>query len=529
MSVEASGLKEDRKKVFKRAFLMAGGTLTSRVLGLFRDMALAALFDRTVTDAWTAAFRLPNLFRRLFGEGSLSVSFIPVFIESQAEDTSGVRARNLINAVYTLLLIFLGALTLWGIGGMESLLKLLLADNYLLDTEKWNLTVRMARIMFGFVFFVCSYAYFMGILNALGSFALPALAPALLNISMLVFTFMPSSWFAQAGDGLAWGVFVGGLLQAVLLWWALRQRNYLPQVSRHIWNSDVRQVLKNMLPGLLGMGLLQLATLVNLHFASGLGEGALSYIYWADRLLELPLSLVSVSLGAALLPTLSDLAQRKERTQFQNVMQEQFLMNLYLAIPAASGLYFLARPIVEVLFYRGHFTVADVAATSMVLQVYAVSLLFVSSVRVLIPSFYAVKNTWVPAMTSMLGLVLHIAMAPFWIESLGLQGLVLSSLVAAVVQFILVVALMGRFTMAMSWTGMSKELLKILMAGALMAVVAFGFAGWITEASSSLVKTLLLGIVMGICVLVYGFASLKLEIEQGIFLLDQLKRKRKKS
>ncbi|UYL09233.1 murein biosynthesis integral membrane protein MurJ [Bdellovibrio sp. SKB1291214] len=527
MSVEASGLKEDRKKVFKKAFFMAGGTLTSRVLGLFRDMALAALFDRTVTDAWTAAFRLPNLFRRLFGEGSLSVSFIPVFIESQAEDTSGVRARNLINAIYTLLLIVLGVVTLWGIGSMESLLRLLLADNYLLDVEKWNLTVRMARIMFGFVFFVCSYAYFMGILNALGSFALPALAPALLNISMLIFTFMPPQWFPQMGDGLAWGVFVGGLLQAVLLWWALRHRNYLPRITRHLWNPDVRLVLKNMLPGLLGMGLLQLATLVNLHFASGLGEGALSYIYWADRLLELPLSLVAVSIGAALLPTLSDLAQRKEREQFQKVMQEHFLMNLFLAVPAAIGLYFLARPIVEVLFYRGHFAVSDVAATSMVLQVYAVSLLFVSSVRVLIPSFYAVKNTWVPAVTSLIGLALHIGIAPFWIRSLGLQGLVISSLVAAAVQFVLVVALMGRFAVQMRWMAVGKELFKILIAGALMAVVAWGLAGWITYASSSLIKTLLLTLVMGLCALVYGISSLKLKIEQGSFLLDQFKRKNK--
>jgi putative peptidoglycan lipid II flippase len=523
--VEASGLKEDRKKVFKRAFFMAGGTLTSRVLGLFRDMALAALFDRTVTDAWTAAFRLPNLFRRLFGEGSLSVSFIPVFIETQAEDTSGTRSQNLINAIYTLLLIFLGGVTLWGIVSMEPLLKLLLADNYVLDVEKWNLTVRMARIMFGFVFFVCSYAYFMGILNALGSFALPALAPALLNISMLVFTFMPGTWFPEVGDGLAWGVFVGGLLQAVVLWWALRERNYLPRWSRQIWNSDVRLVLKNMLPGLLGTGLLQLATLVNLHFASGLGEGALSYIYWADRLLELPLSLVAVSIGTALLPTLSDLAQRKQRPQFQSVLQEHFLMNLYLAWPAAIGLFCLAQPIVEVLFYRGHFNQADVHSTAMVLQVYALSLLVVSSVRVLIPSFYAVKNTWLPAVTSMVGLALHIGMAPLWIESWGLKGLVISSLIAAVVQLILILGLMGHYAVAMSWRSMGKELLKIFVAGFMMAVFAWSLSETVSAASSSWLKALLLAGVILVCALVYGYSSLKLKIEQGRFLLDFIKRK----
>ncbi|WP_413294415.1 murein biosynthesis integral membrane protein MurJ [Bdellovibrio sp. HCB185ZH] len=526
MSVEASGLKEDRKKVFKRAFFMAGGTLTSRVLGLFRDMALAALFDRTVTDAWTAAFRLPNLFRRLFGEGSLSVSFIPVFIEAQAEDPSGHRSQNLINAIYTLLLIFLGAVTLWGIISMEPLLKLLLADSYVLDVEKWNLTVRMARIMFGFVFFVCSYAYFMAILNALGSFALPALAPALLNVSMLIFTFMPGAWFPEIGDGLSWGVFVGGLLQAVILWWALREKNYLPRFSRRLWNADVRQVLKNMLPGLLGAGLLQLATLVNLHFASGLGEGALSYIYWADRLLELPLSLVAVSIGTALLPTLSDLTQRKQKVQFQSVLQEHFLMNLYLAWPAAVGLFCLAQPIVEVLFHRGHFSSADVVATTMVLKVYAVSLLLVSSVRVLIPAFYAVKNTWVPAVTSLIGLVLHIGLAPYWIKSLGLQGLVISSLVAAAVQLILVVGLMRTYSVAMRWTSMAKELLKILVAGLMMAVFAGSLAATVISASSSLIKTVLLAGVIFSSVMVYGYTSVKMKIEQGRFLLDFVKRKK---
>ncbi|QLY26782.1 murein biosynthesis integral membrane protein MurJ [Bdellovibrio sp. KM01] len=526
MSVEASGLKEDRKKVFKRAFFMAGGTLTSRVLGLFRDMALAALFDRTVTDAWTAAFRLPNLFRRLFGEGSLSVSFIPVFIEAQAEDVSGKRSRNLINAIYTLLLIVLGGLTLWGIISMEPLLKLLLADNYVLDVQKWNLTVRMARIMFGFVFFVCSYAYFMGILNALGSFALPALAPALLNISMLVFTFMPGTWFRDMGDGLAWGVFIGGLLQAVILWWALREKNYLPRFTRQLWSSDVRLVLKNMVPGLLGAGLLQLATLVNLHFASGLGEGALSYIYWADRLLELPLSLVAVSIGTALLPTLSDLAQRKQKEQFQSVLQEHFLMNLYLAWPAAVGLFCLAQPIVEVLFYRGHFSAADAVATTMVLKIYAISLILVSSVRVLVPAFYAVKNTWVPAVTSLLGLALHIGMAPLWIQSLGLQGLVVSSLVAAAVQLIMILGLMRLYSVGMNWWAMAKELVKILVAGLMMAVVAGNLGDTVTATSSSLLKTVFLVGVISVCVLVYGYTSMKMKVEQGRFLLDFVKCKK---
>jgi len=526
VSAEASVLKEDRKKVLKRAFFMAGGTLTSRVLGLFRDIALAALFDRAVTDAWTAAFRIPNLFRRLFGEGSLAVSFIPVFIEARAEDLSGQRAQNLVNAVYTLLLIFLGVITALGIVYAEPLLKMLLADNYALAPEKWALTLRMSQIMFSFVFFVCTYAYFMGILNALGSFAIPAMAPALLNISMLVFTFMPPAWFPQHGDGLAWGVFAGGFLQAASLWWALRARDYLPRLQKQIWNKDVRHVLVNLLPGLLGLGLLQFATLVNLHFASGLPEGSLSYIYWADRLLELPLSLVSVSLGAALLPTLSDLVQRQEKEQFRSVVREHFLLNFFLGWPAAVGLFCLAEPIVEVLFKRGHFSLNDVAQTASVLKVYAVSLLMISSVRVLVPAFYAVKNTWVPAVTSLVALVLHILWAPWWIQERGLQGLVISSLLSALVQFIAVLMCLRYFKLSFSWRQAATEMTKMVFAGLVLAGFVQLYHPLVQVLpASGILQTVLL--IVTICLGAAGYlvSSKLLKIEQAHFLLDYLKRK----
>jgi len=204
------------------------------MLGLLRDVAMAAFFERMVTDAWAAAFRFPNLFRRLLGEGSLSVSFIPVFIEARSEDPSGVRARNLANGLYTLLLITMGALTLAGVLFTDDLFRLILSADYVQIAEKWDLTVRLGRIMFAFVFFVSTSAYFAGLLNSLGSFGLPALAPALLNIAMLVFTFLPVGWFPQVGDGLAWGVLIGGLLQAALLWWALWTRDYLPRRQGHL-------------------------------------------------------------------------------------------------------------------------------------------------------------------------------------------------------------------------------------------------------------------------------------------------------
>lgn len=432
MSHESSA-KEQPKNVLKRAFYMASGTLTSRILGLFRDIALGALFDRTVTDAWTAAFRIPNLFRRLLGEGSLSVSFIPVFMEEHAGDLSGARAKNLANGVYSVLLVGMGVLTLLGIVFIDPLFRLLLSDVYALSAEKWELTLRLGRIMFGFTFFVTLYAFYMGLLNALGSFGLPALAPALLNISMLVFTFMPPSWFPGQGDGLAWGVLVGGVLQAALLFVVLRARGFLPQWQGRMWTAKVKEVFKSLLPGVLGLGLLQLSTLVNLYFASSLPEGAISYIYWADRLLEFPLSLIAVSIGSALLPTLSQHTSRGEHTCFQETAEESFLMNLFLALPAALGLFFLAEPIVEVLFFRGRFSSEDLAQTAAVLRVYALSLVAISCSRVLVPLYYAKKLNLYPMILSLVCVVLHVMLAGFFIRQGGLLGLIYASLFAALV------------------------------------------------------------------------------------------------
>lgn len=444
---------------------MASGTLTSRILGLLRDVALGALFERAVTDAWTAAFRIPNFFRRLFGEGSLSVSFVPVFIEAHGDDPSGVRVKNLINGFYTLLLISLAALTLLGTVFTDTIFHFLLSDVYGATTERWELTVRMARIMFGFIFFICTYAYYMGILNSLGSFGIPAAAPALLNISMLVFTFIPPDWFSKMGDGLAWGVFVGGVLQALLLYVALRARGYLPRMQSEVWNEDVKKVLRNMFPGLIGMGLMQFSTLVNLYFASALPEGSISYIYWADRLLELPLSLVSVSLGTALLPTLSALAAQNEKEKFRETAQESFLMNLFFAWPASLGLFFLAEPIVEVLFLRGHFTLSDAHVTASILKVYSVSLILISCSRVVMPLYYAIKNTRFPAVVSLVSLAVQVALAPILIRHQGLLGLMVSGVVASFLNTFLLVMGLRYWKLSFKWNSLFKAIWKFFIAG----------------------------------------------------------------
>ena len=190
---ERGSLPQDvfQSRILVSALQMALGTMSSRVLGLLREVAFAALFSRTVTDAWSAAFRLPNLFRRLLGEGSLSVSFIPVFVESRQGEASGNQqetdlSKNFVSAMFTCLFCFLTLLTVLGVLFADDLLRLILDENYSLVPGKFDLTVRMAQIMFGFIFFMSLFGFFMGVLNALGVFALPALAPTLFNMAMII-------------------------------------------------------------------------------------------------------------------------------------------------------------------------------------------------------------------------------------------------------------------------------------------------------------------------------------------------------
>lgn len=457
------------------ALLLSLGTMTSRILGLIRDMVMAALFDRTITDAWTVAFRLPNLFRRLFGEGSLALSFIPVFVDLREQDPRGVRARNLVNAFYTCLLIFLGVLCALGMFFAEPILQALLDPVYLRNIEKYVLTVQMARIMFGFVFFIVSYAYFMAILQALGEFKWPAFAPVLFNVSMISFTLMPVSWFSMPGEGLAWGVLVGGILQALVLIPILQRKNYFPGLHWRGMTEDLKKLFSRMLPAILALGLLQLMTIINLHFASRLGEGVISAIYWADRLLELPLSLVSVSLSAAILPLLSEHWSRQEKNKLRDLQREQLVISGVWMVPASFGLFFLAKPIVEVLFYRGQFSLADLEQTSLVVQLYALSLIALSGSRLLLNALAAAHDVKGAGSLSILALVLHFFLAPYLMIQHGLKGLMISTLIVNSLQFVLLAVLFHFKIGSLSWGRLLRKYLQLMMFSVGIAVSPFLF------------------------------------------------------
>ena len=508
--------QEDRgNQVVVQALIMALGTLTSRVLGLLRESLFAAMFSRTVTDAWYVAFRLPNIFRRLFGEGSLSVSFIPIFVEARVHGKGTDRSHELVHGFYTLFFLLLSVLTAIGVLFPEPLLNFLLDDHYREVAGKFELTVMMARIMFIYIFLVCTYAYFMAILNALGKFGLAAMAPTFFNVCMVISTLIPTRFLSWPGQGIAWGVVVGGIVQAGILVPTLKKYGYWPKLTLKVNNPDVWRVLRNMTPGLLGMGLLQLTTLVNMRFASELGEGPISFINLADRLLELPLALVSVSLGSALLPTLSRMWTEGRRDQMAQTSNYYLRLNLYVCVAAAMGLFCLAEPIVELLFQRGKFSVTESLMTAGVVKVYAFLIISTSLVRVFVPSFYAVKNTWFPALISAVCLCLHLIIAPRLMHEYGLYGLNSSAVVSSTLNFLLLACAYRFFIGPFGWGKVLWHFMKFLFAGLVMAagLQIYGpLRGMMGDTFVAKVLVLLIAVSFG--ALIYGFLSWALKFEE---------------
>ncbi|PWU18571.1 MAG: murein biosynthesis integral membrane protein MurJ [Bdellovibrio sp.] len=507
-----------------QALIMAFGTMTSRLLGLAREILFASLFPRLITDSWYAAFRIPNVFRRLFGEGSLSVSFIPVFVDAHRD--SHARAQNLVNSFYTLFLLLLATFTALGIFYAEPLFRLLLDREFIEVPGKFELAVRMGRIMFAYIFLVCTYAYEMAILNALGRFGWAAMAPTFFNLVMVAATLLPPHILAWDGQALAWGVIAGGVVQAAVLLPSLIRLGYLPRFRFDWNNSDMWMVFRTMGPGLVGMSILQVTTLVNMVFATSLGEGSLSYLNLADRLMELPLSLVSVSIGSALLPTLARLHAEKKEAQATTTMDQYFRLNLFMSFPAAVGLFALAHPIVELLFERGRFHPHETLIVADVIRVYAVNLIFISVTRVFVQSFYSIKNTWIPALASILGLVLHISMARLLMSWWGLRGLNISSLASVMLNFsCLVVAyrfLIGQFPWHHSFRSLIRWIPSLIGLFATLQIyeVARRFLG-----DHFLAKCVSLFGIIGLGIGVYGLLCHFLRVSEFEYVFRTFRRK----
>ncbi|MFK8138681.1 MAG: murein biosynthesis integral membrane protein MurJ [Bdellovibrionales bacterium] len=427
-------------KVLKSAMKMAAGTMSSRVLGLIRDILVASSFSLGMTDAWFVAYRIPNMFRRLFGEGALSYAFIPVL--SELRENRGLdEAKELSFQLFNILFLVLSGLSLSCIFFAEPIIHFFAGGESFLNVPgKLENTIRFLKIMAFFLLFICMFAYFMAVLNANKKFFAAAFAPVLLNICLIVACLLPVSLVSVHGDLLSYGALLGGFLQMAILIPAVKKIGFFPKFKFKVSKSLLR-VLRNSIPAILSMGVLQLTTMVNVYYASRLQEGANSWIYYADRLLELPLSLIAVSFGTALLPSLSEAWVKKESGEFRSLFSSQILNVWFLAIPSAFGLFFFAEPIISLVFERGKFDSTSVVETAGLLRVYAFSLIIFASTRLFNTSFYAIQKVWVPILVSSIALISHLIMIRYWLENFGLQGLAMSSASAGLIALVVVLGL----------------------------------------------------------------------------------------
>ncbi len=473
----AASALDERGSVTLSAAIFAFGTFLSRCLGLVRDMMTARYFPNDLRDAFIYAFRLPNLFRRLLGEGSLSISFIPIFVEilsgkgSRDASDAHERAKSLVAGVFSILLSVSITLSLISILFMDEILRFLLSgEAYLSVPGKFELTVRLARIMFGFLVLISIYAFLMAILNSFKKFVMPALAPCFFNIAMISAAVISPS-LAAPEEVLAWSVILGGVLQMGVLIPGVWRLGYFPRPTLKIATPEVGRVLKAILPGIFGLSLMQLTTIVNMHFTSKLQSGAQSYLYFADRILELPLSMIVVSVSSALLPSLAKYWSDDNKEAMSETLNHYIRLILFIAIPAAIGMFFLARPIVSVLFLGKEFKYADAMATAQVIQVYAFTVVVAASVRILAQGFYAIQNTWFPALAGGVALCTHVFFAYALTNAFGLNGLAAASLCSATVNLLMLITAYKRWVGTLRMRDLSFSVGKFLVCGLAMASV----------------------------------------------------------
>ncbi len=381
-------------KLFRAVGVVSAMTLLSRLLGFVRDMVIAVQFGASgQTDAFLAAFKIPNYFRRLFAEGSFALAFVPVLARIR-EQGDARELKLFIDHVTTLLLGALLAVTALGVLGAPWLLRVF-TPGFVDEPDKFQSAVDMTRITFPYLMWVSLAGLAGGILNTFERFALPALSPVLLNLSLIVAALGLSQWLAVPVHALAWGVFAGGLLQMLLVFPPLWRMGLFPRLRFGI-HPGVRRVLRLMVPTLLGSSVAQVNLLVDTLVASFLVSGSMTWLYLADRMMELPLGVFGVALSVVILPALSRHFAAGRQGEYLKALAWAMESGLLVALPAAMGLFVLAEPIMIALFQYRNFTAGDARMAALALQLACFGLPLYVLVKVMAPAFYAREDTRTP-------------------------------------------------------------------------------------------------------------------------------------
>ncbi|MDA1116753.1 MAG: murein biosynthesis integral membrane protein MurJ [Proteobacteria bacterium] len=452
-------------------------TFLSRVLGYVRDFFIARTFDVGAgTDAFFVAFRIPNLLRRMFAEGAFSQAFVPILSEYRNRQTPE-ETRSLVDAIGTLLFLALVAATVLGMLAAPLIGYLFAPNWYHTRPEQFELTVQLLRITFPYIFFISLVALAAGVLNTWSRFAVPAFTPVLLNVSFIV----AAAFFAERFDppvlALAWAVFIGGALQLALQVPFLARIGMLPRWRLDWRHPGLARVRKLMLPALFGVSASQISLLINSIFASFLVTGSVTWLYYADRLMEFPAGMLGVAAGTILLPSLSRHHASGAAEEYGKLLDWGLRITLLLALPAAAALAVLAVPLITTLFHYGQFGAEDVWMTRQALVAYSLGLVGMILVKILAPGFYARQNVITPVKIALATLAATQLMNLAFIVPLKHAGLALAIGLGACLNAALLYRYLRRHGIYDPQPGWPAFIVKVALAVAAMAALLYASMG----------------------------------------------------
>lgn len=466
----------------KAAGIVAGSVMLSRVLGLAREVIFAGLFgaDKGM-DAFLTAFRAPNLLRDLFAEGALSTAFVTVFSQKIATEGEG-SAWKLASKMATLTTIFMSMVCLLGVIFSGPFIGLL-SPGFSEEAGKMALTVHLTQIMFPFILLVSLASLVMGMLNSVNRFTAPALASSFFNIGSIAGGILFGWWLdphfgERALTGLALGTLLGGLLQLVVQFPDLHRAGFR-LVLDFGWNdAGVRRVLILMLPAVIAASAVQINVMINTIFASYLGNGPISWLSYSFRLMQLPLGVFGVAVATVTLPVISKASALGDMERFCSTLAKGMRLAVFLTLPSAVGLIFLAQPIIALIYQRGKFTADSTLHTAEALQYYAIGLVGYSCIKVLSPAFYAINRKWTPMTVSFLSIGLNLALNWLFTFRFGMGhcGLALSTAIAGTLNFSLLYFFMTRVSGSLETMAILSTLGRCLL-----AAIPIGLVGWLSH------------------------------------------------
>jgi putative peptidoglycan lipid II flippase len=453
-------------------------TLISRVLGFVRDIMIAALLGAgPLADAFFVAFKLPNFLRRLFAEGAFNAGFVPMFART-LEGDGRPAAKAFAEQAQAVLIAILAALVVLAIMAMPWVI-LVMAPGFETEGLRYQSAVEFSRITFCYILFISLTALYGGVLNSLGRFAAAAAAPVVLNLCLIGALILSALWLDAPGHALAWGVAAAGVLQFLWLRIAVARESMAPALRRPRLSPQIKRLFALILPGAIGAGVAQINLLVDVVLASLLPTGAVSYLYFADRVNQLPVGVVGVAVGTALLPLMARQLRAGQREQAMASQNRAIELVLVLTVPAALALIVLSAPIVSVLFERGAFDAEASRATSAALAAYALGLPAYVLIKVLTPGFFAREDTKTPVKIAIVCLISNVVIALTLIWWLAHVGIALATTLSAWLNTGLLALGLRREALLRPDARLRRRLPAILGSSVLMAALLWLLQPWL--------------------------------------------------